>query len=76
MARKERRWLVGPGEAHIDIAVGREARLSPELLEALRNVARVLQGEGDQSSLRSMECPQITIENCEILVSCRGITMN
>jgi hypothetical protein len=73
MAGDEQEWVVKPDEARIDIAIGREAKLSPELREALDRIARVLEQQQDVQGY--MNCPKVTYEeNCAAYVTCRGVT--
>lgn len=73
MASDEQGWVVAPDEARIDIAIGRDAKLSPELREALDRVARAMEQQQDVQGY--MNCPQVTYEeSCASYVTCRGVT--
>lgn len=43
MASNEQRWVVQPDEVRIEIAIGREAKLLPEVKDALDRLAHVLE---------------------------------
>ena len=71
MASDEQRWVVKPDEARIDIAIGREAKLSPEVREALDNLLRVLEAEQDVQGYA--DCPAVAAGDCSGVYSCKGV---
>ena len=73
MASDEQRWVVKPGEARIDIAVGPEAKLSPEVTEALHNLLRALEAQQDVQGYIS--CPAVAIGECDAVFSCKGVAL-
>ena len=73
MASDEQRWVVKPDEARIDIAVGPEAKLSPEVTEALQNLLRTLEAQQDVQGYLS--CPDVAIGSCDAVFSCKGVAL-
>ena len=72
MADKQK-WVVEPNEAHIEIAVGKDAIISPELSAALENLARALEEEQEVQGYSS--CQEVTIsQDCRYYMSCKGVT--
>ena len=71
MASDEQRWVVKPDDARIEIAVGRDAKLSPEVTAALRDLLQALEAQQDVQGY--MSCQAVTIENCDAVFSCKGV---
>jgi hypothetical protein len=69
---EEQQWVVAPHEARIEIAIGQEAKLSPELREALERLAAVV--EQQQEVQGYGVCEEISVHVCEILVHCSGVS--
>jgi hypothetical protein len=75
MAADEQQWVVAPDEARIEIAVGPEAKLSPELREALDNLARTLEKEQEVQGYLLGHCDEVSItQDCRYYMSCKGVT--
>jgi hypothetical protein len=70
----EPRWLVEPrpGEAHVHIAVGEGAELTPELREALEGLASALHREEVEGYAKPQPCPRLHI--CDSLGNCQPHT--
>lgn len=73
MSSDEQQWIVAPDEARIRIAIGREAKLSPELREALQNLIGVLEKREDVQGY--MICNEVKIESCANFMECKGVTL-
>jgi hypothetical protein len=67
----EGRWVVAPDEARIEIAVGPEAKLTPELAEALENLARAV--EQQQEVQGYTVCDKVHIGECRMLLICSSV---
>lgn len=69
----EQRWVVKPDDARIEIAIGKNASISPEVKEALENLARALE---DQQEVQGYaHCDKVEIsQDCAWYMSCRGVT--
>ena len=72
MASDEQRWVVKPDEARIDIAIGREATLSPEVAEALDALMQAL--EANQDVQGYLNCQEVEMGECRSYFSCAGVT--
>jgi hypothetical protein len=72
MTSDEQRWVVAPDEARIEVAVGPEATVSPELRDALDNLARVL--EQQQEVQGYMKCDSVSWEPCAWLFTCGKVS--
>ena len=72
MASDEGGWVVAPGEARIEIAVGPEAQLSPELRQALDDLARAV--EQHQEVQGYYQCAKVKISACAVLIDCSSVT--
>src|SRR5690348_13259142 len=67
---EEQRWLLGPesGHADIHIAMAPDAKLSPELQEAVENLLRLLPQEEVQGYVKpGPECPS---RGCSEYLNC------
>jgi hypothetical protein len=72
MAGGESRWVVAPNDARIEIAVGPEAPLSPELREALERLARAVEEHDDVQGY--MYCEQVKItQGCVTYIYCQVV---
>ena len=71
MESEERRWVVKPDEVNLNIAVGKDAKISPAIREALEHLANVL-GEQDEVS-GYMYCPDVSVTDCAYHVRCNGV---
>jgi hypothetical protein len=72
---EEARWLLeppGPGEVHVHVAVGDDARLTPELREALDRVLSLLQTQ-DVSGF-NIDLGSCTTVSCR-LDTCQPVTL-
>jgi len=72
-------WLIPPAkdnETNIAISVGKGAKLSPEVRKALETLAKHVESKPQAAAMLGNRCPSITVTNCEVLVTCRGITMD
>ena len=72
MASDEQRWVVKPDDARIEIAIGRDAKLSPEVTAALDNLMRVL--EANQDVQGYLNCQEVEMGECRSYFSCAGVT--
>ena len=72
MSSDERRWVVAPDEARIEIAVGKDAKISPELHEALKKLAEAI-GEPEDEVSGYMYCRDFTIGDCASYISCKDV---
>lgn len=88
MASDERDWVVAPDEARIDIAIGKEATISPEVRAALEQLAEALGASDDVQGyadviikfgtpirVGGMNCPSVQVSDCAVNIRCTGITM-
>lgn len=79
MAENERNWLVEPRSARINIEIGSDAKLSPELRDALQNLAQALGAEDEVQGfvMKSGQwtCSEVHMSDCAILVSCSSVTL-
>lgn len=73
MAPDEDRWVVAPGEARINISIGREAKLAPEVREALDRLARVLEDQAEVQGYREMVCGVVKISSCAVDIQCSAV---
>ena len=68
---EEQQWVVAPDEARIEIAFGREAKLSSEVQQALdRLIAAV---ERQQEVQGYFHCPDVQVMECKAYVQCVGV---
>ena len=89
MSSDERDWVVAPDEARIDIAIGKEAKVSPEVRAALEQLAEAM-GAGDDvqgyaftvtfgkptiHTGGGMNCPSVQVSDCAVNIRCTGISM-
>lgn len=75
MSSNEPQWVVAPDEARIEIAVGKDAKISPALREALNQLAQALESASEVQGYASTNCPHVTIvPDCDFLMICRGVT--
>lgn len=72
MASDEQPPVVAPDEARIEIVIGPEAKISPEVRAALEKLTRVL--EERQEIQGYMQCQDISIQPCAMYTICRGVT--
>lgn len=71
----ESQWVVAPDEARIDIAIGKDARLSPDVQSALDQLAQALEGQSEVSGYAMAHCDEVTIsQDCRYYMSCKGVT--
>lgn len=72
MADKQK-WVVAPDDARIEIAIGKNARVSPEVKDALDKLAQAL--EAEQEVQGYSKCDDVSIsQDCNWYMSCRGVT--
>ena len=70
------KWLMKPpaaDEANISIAVGDQAKLSPELIEQLENLARQL--NVDPAAKAKIICGDVVIGECRVHMTCQGVSV-
>jgi hypothetical protein len=72
MTANEQRWVVQPDDARIEIAIGREAKLSPDVQEALDSLMRALEAEQDVQGY--LNCQEVEMGECRSYFSCAGVT--
>jgi hypothetical protein len=69
----ESQWVVAPDEARIEVAVGKDAHLSPDVQAALEQLAQALEAEQEVSGYS--KCEEVTItQDCRWYMSCKGVT--
>jgi hypothetical protein len=71
MSSDKREWVVKPDEANIELAIGREAKLSPEVRSALDALMRALEAEQDVQGYG--QCQDVAIGDCDAVFSCKGV---
>lgn len=71
---EESGWVVAPDEARFEIAVGKDAKLSPEIQQALDQLAKALESEQEVEGYASCLDVQIT-KNCWYYMSCHQVTL-
>jgi hypothetical protein len=69
----EQQWVVKPDEARIEIAVGAEAHVSPDVAEALNRLAEAL--EGQQEVQGYIHCEKVSWSECKWYMTCTGVTV-
>lgn len=75
MAANERDWVIEPSTARVEIAIGTEASISPELRSALEQLAQVMAQEDEVSGYAiEIKCTDVTTTLCNINVSCARVT--
>ena len=82
MSLEERRWLLGPSvpdavklQMPVDLkANDLKAKLTPDMRLALEQMALELE-KGLFYQARPINCPEVHIGECAILVMCGGVTM-
>lgn len=67
----ESQWVVAPDEARIEVAVGKDANLSPAVREALEALARAVEGESEVQGYGV--CLKVSLGPCETYFSCQGV---
>lgn len=67
----ESEWVVAPDEARIEIAIGTEAKISPEVRQALDQLAQTLEGRDEVQGY--FFCKDVTVGTCLTFISCRGV---
>lgn len=73
MTSDEQQWVVQPDEARIEIAVGRDVKISPEVQEALDALMRVLEDRKEVEGYFS--CDKVFIRECRQYILCGGVTL-
>jgi hypothetical protein len=68
----EGQWVVAPDEARIEIAVGPDATLTPELRQALEDLARAVEQRREVQGY--VQCAKVKIESCIVLIDCQVVT--
>ena len=73
------KWLLKPpaaDEANIAISIGDQAQVSPELLDALQDLAdRLKAGAAGGETAKQMECAEVVIGECRTHMTCQGVTI-
>lgn len=67
----ESRWVVAPTEARIEVAIGRDAKVSPEVRAALDKLAAVIEEEQEVQGYGV--CPAVSITPCAWFYLCIGV---
>jgi len=78
MSLEERRWLIGPSvpdAVRLQIAVDPKAKLTPDMCQALEYMALELE-KGLLYQAKPINCPEVTVGECAILVLCGGVTVD
>jgi hypothetical protein len=73
MPADEGQWVVAPSEARIDIRIGREAQLAPEVREALERLAQVLEQQAEVQGYRQIACGVVKIADCAVDIQCSQV---
>ena len=63
---------VAPDEARIDIAIGSQAKVSPQLREALDSLAKIVEQQDDVQGY--MKCDSVSWEGCAWLIKCSVVS--
>jgi hypothetical protein len=71
VASDERKWVVEPEDARIEVAIGEQAQLSPELREALEHLAQII--ERGQEVEGYFQCNEVHFGPCYSYFSCKGV---
>jgi hypothetical protein len=71
VASNDQQWVVAPDESRIEIAIGPDARLSPELRQALDQLAQVLEQQQEVQGYTT--CEEVSVGNCRQYFSCKGV---
>jgi hypothetical protein len=69
----ESSWIVKPHDARIEIAIGPEAKLTPEVRGALDTLLRVL--EAHEEVRGYFNCADVAGPDCDSYFHCSGVTM-
>jgi hypothetical protein len=69
----EQKWVVAPNDARIEIAVGKDANISPDVKAALENLARALEEQQEVQGYSTCQKVEIS-QDCAWYMSCRGVT--
>lgn len=73
MASDERDWVVAPDEARIDIAIGPEAKLTPEVRESLEALMQALAQEDEVGGYLlggTLSATCTTVADCHMVTLC------
>lgn len=76
---KDREWLVAPDEARISIAIGPEAKVSPEVMTALRGLLEAIEAGGEVEGyswpgcMTKIVCTVVTTTLCEVKMECSQV---
>lgn len=73
MGSDEQQAVIQPDEVRIEIAIGRAAKLSPEVREALDKLMQAL--EAKQEVEGYFNCADVAGPGCDSYFACRGVTM-
>lgn len=73
MASDEGQWVVAPNEARVNVKIGTEAKLAPEVREALDRLARVLEDEADVQGYMTTICTKVTVSACAVDFQCGAV---
>lgn len=74
MSTDESQWVVAPDERRIEVAIGKEAKLSPDLRAALDQLARALEADNEVSGY--INCQKVSFDpNCDFYMVCKGVTL-
>ena len=65
------RWVVAPDEARIDIAIGRDTKLAPEVRQALENLARAIEQRSEVEGY--FFCGKVEIDECQVNIMCSSV---
>lgn len=81
MGSGEQDWVVAPDEARINIEIGEKADVSPEVMQALQNLAQALQNQSSDVEgyasfcpLNMYNCTNVSVKPCAIKIYCGTVT--
>ena len=75
----ERQWMVAPDEARIEIAIGPEARVSPEVRAALEQLMNAMAQQDDVQGYAMcttrIECHGVKTNLCAVNMVCSNVVI-
>jgi hypothetical protein len=75
MTENEREWVIEPNTARIEISIGNDAAISPDLRAALEQLAQVMAQEDEVSGyMIRVDCHDVTTTMCDINLKCSAVT--
>lgn len=75
----ERQWMVAPDETRIEIAIGPEARVSPEVRAALEQLINAIAQQDDVQGYAMcttrIECQTVKTTLCAVNMICSSVVI-